>query len=72
MNLAVYPRAAALLDGNLNVSVVLEGEDVKKLMKNKLQVGVNYKSLKPTDLSAVCKEDDGGVCGVDVNRLQLD
>lgn len=74
MNLAVYARAAALLDGNLDVSVILwdiiQVTTTLILQKTKLR-SCQFLSLKPTNLSTVTKEKDSGVCGIDVYCLQL-
>lgn len=76
MNLAVYPGAAALLDGNLNVSVILRG--IKKITPvippkycQQEETIIRGLAVKPTDLSAVTEEQHSGVCGVDVDCLQL-
>lgn len=75
MNLTVYTRASALFYCNLNVSVILWGKTKFKLT----QRGENIlhkllsvtRGLKPTHLCTVTEEKHSGVCGIDVNRLQL-
>lgn len=76
MNLAVYTRAAALFDCNLDVSVILwdiiQVITTQFFKKQKTMIGsCQFLSLKPTNLSTVTKEKDSGVCGIDVYCLQL-
>lgn len=75
MNLTVYTRAAALLYCNLDVSVILWGKTKFELTQR--GENIHYKllsvtrGLKLTHLCTVTKEKHSGVCGIDVNRLQL-
>lgn len=72
MNLAVYARAAALFDCNLNVPVILQNTFM--LLQNQFKAINNdsiFLSITTTNLSAVTKQQDGRVCGIDVNCLQL-
>lgn len=69
VNFAVYSRAAALLDCNLNVSVILQGN--MSYYSNIVSGKNNDNNLKRTNLCTVTEEKDSGVCGIDVDRLQL-
>lgn len=71
MDLAVYPRAATLLDCNLDVSVILQGNKQHGLSCRGEEKN-NILKVEPTDLSAVAEEQHSRVRGVDVDGLQLD
>lgn len=72
VDLAVDTGAAALLDGDLDVSVILQEERRRCCDRVGVITLLQQEWMLSTNLGAVVQEKDCGVRGIDVNRLQLD